>query len=328
MEMDTNGAFKKLTDVEVFAELSLPDFPLILHQLRLREFRRLVVADNDLIRAAFAFSTGEGSVVRAYIDSIQWLQNKTHLFDHVPRCTVSTLGVWIQTAITQWGSWTQAIKQAVRHGVDDLQVQARGIAESRAAAENVLVASDLGQPSGGMTDSRVLGRAGEAVDLTLEEDAVEADTAFACVHCGKTFNSKRGRDAHARNAHGDLPLHTFLVRARTCPACDAQFSTRAQAVNHLRTRRACKDFAVQNVVPLTLAEYQHEMAMERKTPKQRLRARAPVTGPQYTDATGKPCARFVEAVNPDSVFGANSDCEEENVGAWTSSTLLASPYDE
>eukprot|EP00971_Amphidinium_carterae_P136330 2700944-Amphidinium_carterae.1 len=290
----------------------MPDFPLILHQLRLREFRRLVVADNDLIRAAFAFSTGEGSVVHAYVASIQWLQSKTHLFDHVPRCTVNTLGVWIQTAITQWGSWTQAIRQAVRHGVEDLRVQARGIAESRAAAENVDVDPGIGHSSENVDEATGHGRVSEAVDLTLQEDVAEAGIVFACVHCERTFASKRGRDSHARGAHGDLPQHTFLVRARTCPACDAQFSTRAQAVNHLRTRRACKAFAVQNVVPLTLAEYQHKMAMERKTPKQRLRARTPTTGPQFIDAAGKPCARFVKAVDPANVFEAGSDGEEDS----------------
>eukprot|EP00971_Amphidinium_carterae_P081791 1618039-Amphidinium_carterae.1 len=162
-------------------------------------------------------------------------------------------------------------------------------------AEVVDVAPGIGHSSEGVDGATGLGRASETVDLTLGEDATEASTVFACVHCERTFASRRGRDSHARNAHGDLPQHTFLVRARTCPACDAQFSTRAQAVNHLRTRRVCKAFAVENVGPLTLAEYQHEMTMERKTPKQRLRARTPTTGPQPIDATGKPCARFVKA---------------------------------
>eukprot|EP00971_Amphidinium_carterae_P166633 3302340-Amphidinium_carterae.1 len=293
LEVDFGGNFLRVADAVIFGQLELPDFEITVHKLRLKEFRRLVTANSDIVRAAAAFSLGETSVLYAHMASIRWMQSQTSVFRHLAPCSACTLGDWITVAVSQWSAWSSAIKAAVACGVEELKEQAR--THYRLAQEVELVVVEQAATPEGVPD----------VPLPPEQDGLrfsDAGACFACENCGKAFQTRRGRDAHARNSHGQLPAHTLLIRQRQCPSCDSVYNTRGQAVTHLKSRRVCLEYATMHVTPLTLDEYKEEMEAERKRPKCETRLVAPRVGPQYVNADGKPMARQVRTADPNVVF--------------------------
>eukprot|EP00971_Amphidinium_carterae_P039435 775021-Amphidinium_carterae.1 len=120
-----------------------------------------------------------------------------------------------------------------------------------------------------------------------------------CPECDKTFTTARGLHSHRRQAHQVLPAHTYLLRGRKCPSCNAAYATRAQTLNHLHGRKACLAWALAHVTPLSHEEYLLEMKEEKKRPKQHYRLAAPMVGPSGgCDEDGRPIARLVEAFDP------------------------------
>eukprot|EP00971_Amphidinium_carterae_P303027 6021112-Amphidinium_carterae.1 len=137
------------------------------------------------------------------------------------------------------------------------------------------------------------------IPMAADDDEALPPVVHMCPECDKTFTTARGLHGHRRQAHQVLPVHTYLLRGRKCPSCNAAYSTRAQALNHLHGRKACLGWAVDHVTPLSHEEYLLEMKEEKRQLKQHYRLAAPMVGPSGgCGEDGRPIARLVEAFDP------------------------------
>eukprot|EP00971_Amphidinium_carterae_P336940 6473530-Amphidinium_carterae.6 len=193
------------------------------------------------------------------------MHGRSTLFSHLPVCCPNT----------------ESVRTAVNSSVRELGAQA---SEYLAQHQTLrLVEVPLGLPRTGVNVDGEDG-AGAAAEPPPAPDCdlhgIVADDGFECDQCQKLFRTRRVRDAHCRNSHGQIPAHTLPIRGLSCPACNSVYNTRGQAVTHLKTRRACLDFASQHTVPLTEEEYRLELAEEKKRPPHDQRLVAPRVRPQ------------------------------------------------
>eukprot|EP00971_Amphidinium_carterae_P117238 2322384-Amphidinium_carterae.3 len=286
---------RHVDDASLLHAMAQPTLQTLVQYHRLSFLRRMVMADNPLVKAA-ATVTCKGSLWPLWIEDLRSLQSMG-LFSELPAPSFECVGQWIQHIILMQKSWKRVLK-------DNL------LPRHKPSAGAVRMLSHIHVDGIAHADA-LLGREAMNQELELHPEQqphieVPAVAVFSCHLCDRTFNSSTGLATHKRAAHQLYNPLSLRITTTHCPVCLSHLGTRAAVLCHLNARLECSLIVLDSIpAPLihTFTEQLHSLNKANtchtrtKIPR---RGRIPIVG-------GKPQSQSEQPANFNLIIPINID---------------------
>eukprot|EP00971_Amphidinium_carterae_P186372 3699353-Amphidinium_carterae.1 len=223
--LHTQGGHGGISDTELLGLLALPSIPCIARYQRLSYLQRVAIADNELLRSAFAI-TCETSLWSAWVQDLGHVHTHPSL-RHLPVPCLNSISVWIQHIVLAGTEWKRTLRSALLPCRKFDYTAFRNALDARHrlfAVEDVYV---LEPPEPEVAPE-------EPHEADLQDPVVCAIAKQLCCHiCDQQFSSRAGLSAHKRRLHRLHPPLALRLSSTECPTCKAQLGTRTRVLKHL-----------------------------------------------------------------------------------------------
>eukprot|EP00971_Amphidinium_carterae_P334151 6469244-Amphidinium_carterae.1 len=194
-----------------------PDLHQLIRYHRLNFLRRVLVADNRLVRACSAVFC-RGSLWNL------WLADLKHVHEHgvlpsLPTPSPQCIPIWCQSVILLEGKWKSELKRVLLPLTRPSPCAVRRLATGK---DTLIVVEAVA----------------EHPDAHIEQQPPQ-DLPFKCPECDRCFATNRAVATHKRQAHALFHPTSLRVTTTHCPICLSHLGTRARVLLHLRQRLEC-----------------------------------------------------------------------------------------
>eukprot|EP00971_Amphidinium_carterae_P117186 2321187-Amphidinium_carterae.1 len=298
-EMDDQAAMVEISHVDdesLLSAMAQPTLHALVQYHRLSFLRRVVMADNPLVRAATTV-TCKGSLWPLWIADLRLLQDKG-LFLELPAPSFETVGQWIQHIILLQSRWKGVLKENLlpRHKPSASAVrllsQPRGEGVARVCEQHV----DLAEP-----------RVEPELHHVLGQHIVEpAEEVHRCHVCDRVFNSSTGLATHKRSAHQLYNPLSLRITTTFCPVCLSHLGTRAAVLRHLNARLECSLVVLDSIPAPPIHSFVDQLHSLNKANTCHTRTRIPRRG-RIPIVGGRPQSQSEKPANINLIVPLNND---------------------
>eukprot|EP00971_Amphidinium_carterae_P345547 6486560-Amphidinium_carterae.1 len=226
----SGDSFRHWSAAQILGYTRQPPLEAIIMAARLRQLRRLIRAENPLLRACLGVTQGVRSWWTGVFHDLGLLQSCCADLANLPPPSATTWAIWSQAICLLGTSWAEYIRGALQ-----------SLTPHAPRVEDI--------PLGTVWDE-------------LQEDEGQASPETTCPLCNAHFATDRALDLHRRKSHGIEGIIPSRVIGTRCPSCFGEYGTRSNLLTHLRSCMACRlyvAFACEPVDAQTLKKARNEV---------------------------------------------------------------------
>eukprot|EP00971_Amphidinium_carterae_P327661 6459124-Amphidinium_carterae.4 len=298
-ELDDQAAMVEINHVDdesLLGAMAQPTLHALVQYHRLSFLRRVVMADNPLVRAATTV-TCKGSLWPLWIADLSMLQDKG-LFLELPAPSFGSIGHWIQHIILLQSSWKRILKENL-------------LPRHKPSASAVRLLSQPRRDGVARVGDQPVGPAEPVVELELHpgngQQVVEpAEEVHRCNVCDRAFNSSTGLATHKRSAHQLYNPLSLRITTTFCPVCLSHLGTRAAVLRHLNARLECSLVVLDSIPAPPIHSFVEQLHSLNKANTCHTRTKIPRRG-RIPIVGGRPQSQSEKPANINLIIPLNTD---------------------
>eukprot|EP00971_Amphidinium_carterae_P337571 6474448-Amphidinium_carterae.1 len=262
----------RIADDVLLARLGEPPLRMHIMARRLGFLRKMVTADDRILRAMCAISS-KPSMWTMWFKDLELLKAGTPTLATLPAPNRTTFHVWLQFIIPADTVWPALLRHHTRHKAvasrQLSQLDLTALLDPYAFVWPDIAAADGPEQRDQHQDARVVARA------QVHQDGA----ALLCDACGRLFGTRKGLLSHRRTAHNIQNPLSLRLFSNKCPTCNTQLGTRSQVLQHLANRPECSIPMMRDVEPMTEESFKASIATLNKQDTTFSRSTIPRRGP-------------------------------------------------
>eukprot|EP00971_Amphidinium_carterae_P296433 5888765-Amphidinium_carterae.1 len=214
-----------ITDEMFLNYIGEPKLEYLFLQQRLAFLQRLLLLDNELVRAMMTI-TSKKSFWEQWIKDLTSLQALAPALQALPQPSMATISDWATYIVLAQNEWIMLLRRTL------VTCAKPEYMKSNLIPWATLLHEDL-QEEGGSEHG-----AGHEEQAAQQREPLD-ERPHLCVVCGASFTKYRGLALHRRRSHHIISPIALRTYGTECVICHSQLKTRTHLLQHYNNRLTC-----------------------------------------------------------------------------------------